>query len=140
MLSDFELRQAAVAYNIVQEKGDPHEFEYIMARCHDKREHGPLGNPESIGFPLTCSFLARDLAGVLGESKERCERAVQEAFGGGDSRERQIRDRFNALIAYAAEVTGGRPAAAVETAGTIGTTEAPRPIVRIVLDDGRAGA
>jgi hypothetical protein len=106
-LTECELRQAAVALNIIEEKGDPDEFEYILA--HSRRaQRGALGNPESIGFNLNSRLLADRLAGILGESRERCEKAVQLAFGGGDWRARGARDKFRAILAYAAELTPKR--------------------------------
>jgi hypothetical protein len=107
ILTDEELRQAAVALSIIQDKGDPDEFQYILAHHREHAERGPLGIPGSVGFELNSGPFADELASILGADRERCRRAVQDAFG-GDQRARQSRDAFHALLSYAAELTRKR--------------------------------
>ncbi len=96
--TDLELQQAAAALNVIEQKGDPHEFEHVIAHCADN------GNgrwvPGSPRYVIACKWAADELARLLGESKERCLRAVEAVFGGDWQRA-----VFRAILSYANELT-----------------------------------
>jgi hypothetical protein len=99
MFTDSELRQAAFALSVIGDKGHPDELEdRILQRQRAMR------NTDTIGNQLSRGFLAAALRDHLGEPRARCERAVNDAFG-GDWR----RARFDAIVAYAAELNQYEP-------------------------------
>ncbi len=96
-----ELCQAAAALAIIEEKGDEDEFRYILKQRTEAAQGNGRWVPGSIRYNLGCDAFADELARLLGESKERCLRAVEAVFG-GDKR----RAVFDAIVDYASELTG----------------------------------
>ena len=77
MLTDQELRQAAFALSVIDERGDPHEFEYILAQKCPPAPGTDRWVKDSIRYNLGCHILADRLSGLLGESKRRCSKLLK---------------------------------------------------------------
>lgn len=96
-----ELCQAVAALAVIEERGDEDEFRYILKQRTEAEHGNGRWVRDSIRYNLGCDALADELAGLLGEPKERCLRAAEAVFG-GDKR----RAVFEAIVDYASELTG----------------------------------
>ena len=132
MLTDVELRQAAFALQIINERGDSDVLALILRKAGESPENRGMG------------MIAGRLSSMLRVPRERCDEAEQDVFG----RSRQ-REAFCEIVNYAIQLIGPcreltgqshfvpfnqdsptRPAVA---------TPAARPAIRIVADSQREG-
>ena len=130
MLTDQELRQALFALSVIEARGDRDEWAAILRDVNAAAPAGQWGGAapnQHIGG----SLLAGQLAGLLGESRERCEAAAADVFG--NSRQRAI---FAALVRYAAELTG-QSEIVPYAPPAVAKAPAPRQKVRFVSDSQR---
>ena len=96
-----ELRRAAAALKVINERGDPDEWGDIQRKARAVAAAGGWWNSATAGQRLTGQRLAADLAALLGESRELCEQAAAEV-----SVWLPHRAMFDAILGYAAELTG----------------------------------
>jgi len=119
MLTDQELRQAVFALTIIEERGDPDEFDLILKEARDKTPAADDRWNMTLGVRFQVEAMADRLAGLLGESRKRCEIAAVNTIGTG--RQRAV---FDALVSYADELTGQ----------TTRRTSSAAPTIRIVAN------
>lgn len=123
-----ELRRAVKAMDVIEQRGDRDDWAYILKQAQNTVPSAGLWGNASIGTRAAGEALARRVADLLGESRDRCEQAAAEVLA--PQRGRVV---YDALMGYAGELTG-------YTRRESHTTPRPiqRPAVRIVAN--REGA
>ncbi len=94
MLTDQELRQAVFALQIIEDRGDPDEFQEVL---REAMADAPPRDELTLGDSLRAGQLSR----LLNVDRDRCEAAVSDAWG--SNRQRR---RFVVIVKYAIELIG----------------------------------
>ncbi len=120
-----ELRRGIEALAVVENRGDRHEWVYILREAQDSAPNGSRWGNATTNQQISGQLLAGQLAKLLGEPLDKCEEAAADVF--------VLQRRwavYDALISYADELTG--QSSRCESATT--STPIRRPAVRIVAD------
>ena len=122
-----ELRRAIVALDVIERHGDRDEWALLQRQAHDSAPNGNRWGNATPNQRIGGGLLADQLAGLLGESRDRCEQAAAEVLA--PQRHRAL---YDLLLAYADELTGRSPHREPLPA----KKPRQRPRVRIVAEEG----